>query len=60
MFRPRLSVARLLAVVAVVALDCGLVRLFLIFGDNLQGLFSFGLAMSLAVVGVLSAGGRLK
>ena len=50
----------MMAVVAIVGLDCGLVRLFLSTGEGLGGLCGIGLSMSGALIGALLARGRLR
>ncbi len=52
MILPRFSLARMTALIAIVAVDCGLTRLFLRIG-GLGGFFAVGLALSLGLIGWL-------
>jgi hypothetical protein len=60
MNRPRVSIARLMGVVAIVALDCGLVRLFLASVDGLDGLGAFGLAVSAGLIAMILGRGIVR
>jgi hypothetical protein len=57
--RPRLTIARLMAVVAIVAFDCWLVR-FCLTTDKRMGTLAFMLPVSFGWVGSLVTGGRLR
>jgi hypothetical protein len=56
--RPCVSIARLMAVIGIVALDCRLVRLLLSAEEGLRGLFAFGVPLSLGLIAVLLSRGR--
>jgi hypothetical protein len=60
MIRPRVSIARMLAVIGVIGLDCGLVRLFLSSEAGLGGMFVLGLAMSIGLIGTILTPGRCQ
>ena len=60
MIRPRMSIAGLMGVVAIVALDCGLVRLFLASVDGLAGLGAIGLAVSAGLTGMILGRGIVR
>jgi hypothetical protein len=58
---PRVSkIARLMLVVAIVAIDCGLVRLFVIGGMGLGGVLVTSLAFSVGLLGAILARGPAR
>lgn len=60
MIRSRVTLARLMALVLIAGLDCGLIRLFLSTEMESVGVLAFGLAISGGVVGWLLGRGRLS
>lgn len=60
MNRPRVSIARMLALIAIIGLDCALIRLYLSSDQGLQGLLAYGLAVSLTLIGLLLGSGRFR
>ena len=60
MNRPRVSLARLMGVVAIVAFDCGLGRWFLEASEGLGGLLGIGQVLSCGLIGILLARCRAR
>ncbi|MGE3819457.1 MAG: hypothetical protein AB7I30_08480 [Isosphaeraceae bacterium] len=60
MRRPTLTIARGMVVVAVVAADLALLRLFLSTGEGLSGLGLMGLAVSASLLGAILGRGRVR
>jgi hypothetical protein len=58
MSRPRVSIARLMGVVAIVAVDCALVRWADSEGFETRGLLTTGLVLSAGLIGLLVTSGR--
>jgi hypothetical protein len=57
---PRLTIARVLGLVALVGLDCGLVRFSLNMGPGTLALTAFGLVLSIGGAGWLLSSGRSR
>ena len=53
MVLPRISLARMIALIAIAAVDCGLTRAFLSTRWGLGGFFAVGLALSVSLIGWL-------